>query len=304
MGIVNKVLQSYSKANKRNETKKFNNLKDSMGEGKLSDLLFEAANRPELARNLQSEKIHVSSAINFCPRLHYFSRESNFINTSSYLSSMKVLWELGKAAELYVKRLMIGLDENNSKILGKWVKDNRVAIGFRPSKEWSYEEVDLDYLNGEITGHPDLLLLDSNNEIQVIEIKSTSKKIFKEIIESGFPLHNHAMQATFYRQMLSEKQMFYDEKTNAPYEISRTAKILYVCREYLTQDDGTYNSFLEYDIDTSKELYNVPFLTNVSLVDEYLRYKAVNAIPETKICSSYSCTTAKECPYVVRCFNG
>jgi hypothetical protein len=300
MGIVNKVLQSYGKANKRNETKKFNNLKDSLGASKLSDLLFEAASRPELARNLESEKIHVSSAINFCPRLHYFSRESNFINTSSYLPSMKLLWELGKAAELYVKRLMIGLDENNSKILGKWVNENdeREVIGFRPSKEWWYEEVDLDYLEGEIIGHPDLLLLDSNNEIQVIEVKSTSKKIYKEIRENGFPLHNHAMQATFYRQI------FYDEKTNTPYRISRTAKILYVCREYLTKDDETYNPFLEYDIDTSKELYSVPFLTNISLVDEYLRYKAVNAIPETKICSSYSCSTAKECPYVVRCFNG
>lgn len=304
MSIAKSIINNYSQKGIKEEEKKLKALKNSLASEKLDDLLCSLAKRPEASRNLESEAIHVSSAINFCPRLHYYSREANTINTTNFMPSMKVIFELGKAAEMFIKKLLIDLDTTNTAIIGLWEKEDKKHLGFKPEGEgWKYEEVNLTYLDDQIKGHPDILILDNLEEVKVIEVKSVSRKGYNEILANKFPLHNHAMQATFYRQMLSESGMLINEKTNKPYIISRTAKIIYVCRDYLTKEDLTYNPFKEFEINTAEAIFINPFLENVSLVQEYLNYKSIGEVPKTKVCDSYTCQRAKDCLYVSRCFN-
>jgi hypothetical protein len=308
VSIAKTIINNYSNKGVKEEEKKLKALKNSLSSEKLDDLLCSLAKKPETSRNLESEKIHVSSAISFCPRLHYYSREANTINTTNFMPSMQVIFELGKAAEMLVKKLLINLDKENTVIIGAWTKDKKdkkkTHLGFKPDGEdWEYEEVDLTYLDDEIKGHPDILMLDNLGEVKVIEVKSVSRRGYNEILANDFPLHKHAMQATFYRQMLAESGMLINEKTNKPYIISRTAKIIYVCRDYLTKEDLTYNPFKEFEINTTDNIYLNPFLENVRLVEEYLNYKEIGEVPTTKVCESYTCEKAKECLYVSRCFN-
>lgn len=250
--------------------------------------------------------VHLSTATKFCSRQHYlmFNAGRKFYKNTSV--AQKLMWGFGRSSEKFCKDSIIQAygPEN---IYGEWTckcqSMKMIGLGIDPynvlcnvckttvlyhSDEATFFYDDL------IAGHPDVLLLNEYNELEVIELKSISADGFKKLTE---PSEDYIKQGYGYLKLLEKNK-------DALLKMGITPKldsfrILYSSKGFLFSG-SVQKEFI-------MKVKNLP--PNIELdfeeAVESIRYvKDTKTVPERTKCKTESCPMAKECPVVAECFSG
>ena len=258
---------------------------DQLPDDFLSNLVFTQDRRPELSREGQRGPIHASSLIGdaFCPRREWLQRNKEERIYQGVASPMRVVWKFGRAVEEHIRKQLIRNPSFRDKVYGHWECSSGDAfIGpymdipehNRNHHDQVYHEICL--VHRGVTGSPDLLFLNDDDEMVVVEIKSIKKDDFMELRR---PIPIHSQQVQFYSNLLQRNDFTVNH-----------CRVLYVCKDFVR--GGIYK---EYRI------------SRTSVNDYEFHYEDAEAAQSEEIprrlgvCSSPSSPKVMSCPCGVRC---
>lgn len=293
----------------------------------LVDLLWKGDLSHDRVSRKNPDYLNVSDLSSLCPRKHYLiNRQENKSISGEYINSnIHVAFYLGRAAEIYIRERFVnayGID----KILGFWNLRGRKPTNEKlviknynnedlEEHEWmefrlgtkddtleDYNEIEAYNDQYKIKGHIDWAYLDTNGKITITDFKSTSKKEFDKLNETEKAPYNYISQIVSYKMMLELDELM----KLLGFKLNDTVKLFYVCKEYRKKDDidkarGSNAIYKEIAIRAKK--YEQKILNHWKDARYTIKSIKKKVIPPREVCNSISCSKAKSCPYVARCFN-
>jgi hypothetical protein len=250
--------------------------------------------------------VHLSKATKFCDRQHYLMVNSGRKFYTRPSVAQKLMWGYGRAAEKIIRDTLItaygtenvyadwscvcgalrmeGLGIDHYHVLCNVCKTNITTEHGEATLLW----------DDIIAAHPDLLLLNEANELEVIELKSISADGFKILKE---PSEDYIKQGYGYVRLL-EKNREKFEKLGFKVKTD-SFRILYASKGFKFS-----GSVLEEFIIKVKDM-NPRIVQDFNQVVMEIRHvKDTINLPERTKCFSTDCAMAKDCPVVAECFSG
>jgi hypothetical protein len=258
---------------------------------------------PEKLRLGDSQHLHVSSLIGICERLHVLSRRGAGELLRPVTGSDRLVWRLGRAVEAHVRTQFIQARQFAA-IYGRWKCDNaacgsqgyvgthdrtNVCICGRPRNVY-HEPTLWDDENG-IVGNPDLTFLHAGQFV-VTEIKSMEKERFNELSE---PLGDHVHQAILYRDLYQR----------LGFPVHDNVVVFYASKGYSfrrTDRQGRNPIYREFHVDATAPSLARLVSDSLASARRVKDHVAEGRIPP-RVCTSSTCTRAKDCPLTSRCFS-
>ncbi len=291
------------------------------------DILKKADKKIALSKSRANpDFVNVSALSKLCAREYYFTnKHKNKIRSAQYVASnTRVTFKMGRAIEEHVREQMLS-ELPITRVLGMW---NRVLYGKHVYEVFNKElniterlelrfgedsdtlanfrEIDLCDDVNKIKGHPDWVFLDTNGKLTVVEIKSISSKNwelhFLASPDKISPLKEHIEQVLPYVYRLGILPFIKENSLG----INQIGKVVYVCKDWRAKHDKEK----QYGYDSMYREFSVNLLdyeTEVRglLEESKLAIESIQAktIPPRTHCLTDSCSKAKTCPYVARCFS-
>ncbi len=272
--------------------------------------------------------VNVSSLHSLCARQHYFANTmNNKLPMAQYTGgNVQITFCMGRALEDYFKSRFIE-HIPITKVLGYWelrgrdpidskyVKLRKNKKGIEVPHECRFGTLDDtldDYAEIQVVsdkykciGHMDWVYLDDNGKLSITELKSISRPMFNDNFVNKtrpVPLPEHVQQLSPYLYLLPEVPFVKDKGL----EVNRDGRIFYICKDFRqrTQEEKTKRQNSNYR-SFKVSLANESVRTKNLLSESKLAIESIQngAIPPRTMCKDYTCSTAKKCPFVARCFN-
>lgn len=268
-------------------------LSDDMSDSFVKRVLDTRDAIPERSR-VRAGMIHLSSLIDICPRQYALAVQHEVDIRSAVTGAHKVMWKVGRAVESHVRNEFIE-GCNYRTVVGTWrcMCGQQTHNGLAPLNAvpctrcgvhpMIYDELTLVDQSYQICGNPDLLFY-HRGKLYVVEIKSMVAHQFDSLTS---PLGNHVFQASGYRR-LAEINGF---------EVAPEVILLY------TRKDFKYGSpYKQFNVNVDRTNYD-RILDAAWESAELVKDSVDNGyIPERTLCSSATCSRAKKCPVVAKCF--
>lgn len=246
--------------------------------------------------------IHMSSLSGMCPR-EVTLRDKFGIKPpiQPVGKGVRVIWSLGRAAELHARHQLT--EAYPEGCFGEWeckcreIKKVGVAKDTRkircPKCQGSlsnYREVTLFSEESKVSGNPDLLFISNGKVFTPIEFKSINQKGAEELIVSGKPKPDNALQVLGYRRILIENG----------FEVTEYAVVLYVKKEYKWGEDP-YKEFRVYDKGGLKVALDGLFKTGKTV--KTWRKHRKELPPRLPQCDKVESQRARKCQQCHLCFS-
>jgi len=238
--------------------------------------------------------IHVSSLLDFCPRLARILAIEGRDNKSHPRSPDRVMWAIGRAVESHVRKQVIAAIGREN-VYGIWKCHcgnlEVVGIGSRDicnccKKEATeyYEKPVFDH-DLKIVGNPDMVIV-QGGKFRVIEIKSIKVDLHNALTE---PVPNHVFQMNTYRRLLA---LEHGER-----KVHAESIAMYVAKDYAYS--SPYKEFHRHKSE-QEGIISAAF----SQVADMRRKELDSILPDKlAVCSTPSSPKAKKCCCLVSCFN-
>lgn len=243
-----------------------------------------------------SEFVHVSALVrgDFCPRAHLIHQRHNHDQQVSVLSQMRIVWELGRAAENHVRKQFIRM-HGMHRVIGKWRcpceatehcgNGNPHTLCQSCGKPVDiYGELDLFDQARNLGGHPDLLYLTRSGGLEVVEIKSIRKEDFSALLR---PAPEHVLQCWSYLRILRE---------TTP-GVTVNGRVLYVAKDYIQPKVSPY---LEFPLPPKPQILD---LLEAQAAEAASHQKAGTLPPRLDLCTGPLTKRAKGCDACALCFS-
>lgn len=272
--------------------------------------------------------VNVSSLHNLCARRHYFANTmKNKLSMAQYTGgNVQLTFCMGRALEDYFKSRFLehipitkvlgywelrGRDPINSKYVKllpnkKGIKvPHEMRFGTKEDTLDDYAEIEVFSKEYKCVGHIDWVYLDDNGKITPVELKSISRPMFNDnFVTKSRPvaLPEHVQQLAPYLYLLGDEQFIKDNNLS----VNRDGYIFYICKDYRQRTEDEKKKRLNSNYRSFKvSLANEAARTKNLLSESKLAIDSIKEgnIPPRTICKDYSCSTAKKCPFVARCFN-
>lgn len=243
-----------------------------------------------------SRHLHVSDLLGKCVRKIALSEKLNLPMPAGHISdSLGLTFSQGTAIHDYIKDKFA--QGHPDKLFGRWVclcgktstrpmiKDVVPNIactecGKVPDRYHELELFDDDLM---VVGSPDVTLyIDELEAYYAVEIKSISPDEWKELAR---PKPDHVLQVLFYWYLLKK----------LGYSVANQVSILYANKGYVFK--SPYKEFIVKPEDVIERLDD--YLEEARALKEA---RQGGALPRRTLCSSISCTDAKQCHVSVMCF--
>ena len=272
------------------------------------------------------EFVNVSALSKLCAREYYFTNQhKNKIRSAQYVASnTRVTFKMGRAIEEHVREQLL-TQMSITKVLGMWnrvlygkhtyeifnkdlniMETLELRFGEESDKLVNFREIDLWDKVNKIKGHPDWVFLDKNGKLTVVEIKSISSKNWElHFLKAPNKIHalkEHKEQVLPYVYRLGTLPFIKEKKL----DINQYGQIVYVCKDWRSKHDKEK----QYNYDSMYREFVTPMLDHETevrglLEESKLAIESIQAktIPPRTHCLTDSCSKAKTCPYVARCFS-
>jgi len=255
----------------------------------LVGIIRSADAQPDRSRD-GGELIHVSNIIgDFCPRREWLKREIGYDVPRTVNGAMRIVWALGRAAELHVREQLLTRLRGNA--FGRWGCDRCSAIEevarryhFKQcecgGKFDRYHEAQIIDEESGVTGSADFIWI-HRGFFNVVEIKSMVKHDFEALKKCKA---DHMNQAEFYRWILHRNG----------HEVHR-ADVIVVAKDYV--NESPYKMFSSERVATARP-------TIVSATKSDVELARGDELPDRVAqCASPDSPRAKICDACSLCFN-
>ena len=254
---------------------------------------------PEQTRLGTSHYIHVSALVDLCPRQYYLAHEHGTEDYRDHLGQRftgghLVTFALGRAVDAYVKERVVGATQRRG-MFGLWTcrcgRSRRTGMYVPTLCETC--ELDTDVYNEPvlrneeycITGRPDVTLVDSNDHLLPIEVKSMARDRWTAL---DAPLADHVLQALLYRWLYECEGR----------RVHTHVIILYVAKEF------RYGSpYKEFHVDAMSDINLNILRLALHLAAQIRDARNTSTPPARVLCSDATCARARNCPVQALCFN-
>jgi hypothetical protein len=251
----------------------------------------------EVNRHRNSGNIHISTLLSGCLRKIAITEQYNVAYPPNVVSdTLGITFAQGTAIHNFVKKQFAR--GHPDKLFGRWsclcgdtitepmVENDipsRVCASCR-LKPSVYQEVELIDTEHGIVGSPDIVLYIADRRFYYpIEIKSLSHELWKEIVR---PRPDHVLQVVFYWRLLR----------TLGYSVPDQISLLYVTKGF-----NFKSPYKEFIIRPAAELPRLQeYLDEAASLK---RFREGGPIPLRKMCSSITCSSAKQCHVAVTCFH-
>lgn len=244
--------------------------------------------------------LHISTIIRACERQLVLFAEEHVKPVQVPGGFLRIIWELGLAAEKHVVTNVVKAAHQGSlTVYGKWVCEHshhdKGKVGLYRADRMCvecgkpqnvYAQFAISGWDGKVTGSPDLMLINKNDMVVPVEIKSKQGDMFKAMIE---PEADHILQVVAYQRLLAHNGV----------NVSNEAQIWYVSKAP-SPAGSPYKIFKIKITQDMKRSVDALIDEVVGRVTTSLQNKT---LPPREICASSDCTMARNCPVAVSCFN-
>jgi hypothetical protein len=245
------------------------------------------------------DHVHISTLIgaDWCPRAHLINLRHSQNHFENVLPQMRIVWALGRAAELHVRNQFIKA-HGRHRIIGKWKcrcgESIREGVGAKFVKCSScgtaidnYHELLLREHDLNVVGSPDLVFIAADGGYEVVEIKSIKKDSF---VELNAPKFDHVMQCYGYVDFL--------RRTTG---LRVDGRILYVAKDFISPRQSPYR---EFPIAPQEAAASQVMASLRDGVTEMREHQKSDSLPERlPACSSPASKRAKSCVACTLCFS-
>ena len=268
------------------------------GDGFVVSCVKLADNAPEESRG-GSDFVHVSTLIGdkWCPRAHLIQSRHQQGQSSCVNSQLRIVWELGRAAEKHVRNQFIKM-HGRHRVIGVWKckceqtehigpgTNNNLCPSCGTGTD-TYNELPLIDPSINKTGNPDLIFIAKDDGLEVVEIKSIKKDAY-ELLFKADP--DHVMQGRSYVNLLRDKLP--GRRVNG--------RVLYVAKDYVRPNMSPYMEFpIKEDAASDEHLDALD-----DSVEDMRAHEVAGTLPDRlPSCSSPSSKKAKGCSACGLCFS-
>lgn len=237
---------------------------------------------------------HVSSLIGACVRMHALAALDDRVIRETVTGGHRVMWAIGRYVEQHIRNQYLRAT-NRRMAFGRW----KCACGFsehaghHPATQCErcgqglndYNEYTLYDHDNWIKGNPDLLVVLPGDWMVPVEIKSMTPKQFNEL---KAPKGDHVFQLAHYHRMAGL----------AGFKVHTHGIVIYCTKEF------KYGSpYKEFPVDMSTPLVQNLMADSISIARELRQTREHGTLPPRTLCDGHGSTRAKNCPFVVGCFN-
>lgn len=269
------------------------------GDGFVSAVVRVMDSTPEASR-AGSAVIHVSALVNgdFCPRAHLIHERYAQGQSASVLPQMRIVWALGRAAEMHVRNQFIAA-HGRHRVIGKWRcrcgESEATGEGTHSSLCQTcggpldiYGELDLYDPALNVGGHPDLVFLTRSCDLEVVEIKSIKKDAYEALTKA---VPEHVLQCRSYCRMLGK---------SLPGRTIR-GRVFYVAKDFVRPGLPPYR---EFPIGPAQaEQADMVLDALATDAEEVKIHSAAGTLPpRLSLCSDLGAPRAKKCTACGLCF--
>ena len=289
------------------------------------NLITSLDNKHDEIPRVNDKFIHVSALAKFCARRHKLSLNQDEPIISSFFtnSATKIMFHVGRSLEVYFRENFLKIYPI-TKVLGFWrlngqepdnpdmlittygnkKLDPEDYMEFRLGKETdtldNFREIEVIDKSNRVIGHIDWVYLDKNGKLTVLDTKTKSKDKFDELKKRNAPCWEYCIQVCAYIRMLSR-----DKRIKAMgLTVNKEAKLFYMCREIRNKnnipDKQEKGSKVYMELTVKYGRYKEDLLELLAEAKKAIKEKE---LPAREKCKTLNCSSAKECPYVARCFN-
>lgn len=268
-------------------------------EGHLTSIL-DAMDRTPEARRVGSgvgqwgHYTHVSSLIGACARMHALATLDDRSIMESVTGGHRVMWSIGRYVEQHIRGQYLKAT-NRRMAFGRWkcVCSESEHVGHHPAMVCDrcqqplnqYNEYTLFDHENWIKGNPDLLMAFPGNWIVPVEIKSMNAKDFEKLEQ---PKGDHVFQLGHYHRMLQLER----------FRVHSHGVVIYCTKEFKFG-----SPYKEYHVKMDVPAVQAPIEQSVVMARQIRQTREDGTLPPRTMCQSPTETRAKNCPFLVSCWN-